>query len=146
MSESQGSETRSDEMREWMEQAIKYLNADGKGESDRFFLLSAVRAVLCHKSPENDLELWFQTRFRRHPTKDRSLRPKRAAEKPMNRKTRRRHEYKAIQSLWTKNMSKAASKILDGDSNTQCHPTLEEQLFVNLCQSRLKKSPLSSSQ
>lgn len=112
---------------EWLQDAIKYLNTDGKSESGRFHLLSAIHDVLYHRSPELNLELWFQTRFRRTDGMDRPPQPQERPRIPMSKRARRRFEYKSTQKLWSKNMSKAAKKILDGDVEDQQHPSLEQQ-------------------
>lgn len=92
-----------------------------------------IRAAICRlmegASPDGCLEQWWKGLFP-DLVEIGSCRRTRAAilNKDSSKRRARRKEYRRMQTLWSKNMSKAAKKILDGDADAVPHPSLAEQI------------------
>lgn len=93
------------------------------------WIRTAARRVVEGLPPDDCMDQWWAQVF---PDLEASYRA-RGARDPLVRRTlsarkARRREYRRMQALWRKNMSKAAHKVLDGDADGVPHPSLADQV------------------
>lgn len=101
-----------------LEAVVESVNGMAAETASLCLLKEAVRLVTNGGDPSEPLEEWARTTYpntqhgagRQHVTFNMDN---------LSRKEKRRHEYKAMQKLWGKNLSKAARKVLDGDSDSE---------------------------
>lgn len=90
-----------------------------------------IRAAVCLReggSPDDALKDWWCNVFPDLVTAERGRivrRPR--VVRALSKRKARRIEYRCMQRLWRINMTKAAHKVLDGDTGGLPHPTLAEQ-------------------
>jgi len=117
---------RSDVARDWLATNLDEIIPEMHGG---IWIRAAIRCVLENRPPDQCLDQWWENMFPDLVV----ARTVRLARDPipggtLSKRKARRREYRRIQELWRKNMSKAARKILDGDADGLPHPTLQEQV------------------
>uniref|UniRef100_A0A0C9QX33 PO21 protein n=1 Tax=Fopius arisanus TaxID=64838 RepID=A0A0C9QX33_9HYME len=108
---------------------LAFLHNNASDISGGRALEKAVLEVLNGRDPEQSLVDWFHLQFPNaaHTTRLRRGRRGPVSNIQLSKRKQRQRDYRAIQVLWNKNMSKAASKILDGDADKVPHPSLKTQ-------------------
>lgn len=97
----------------WLRSAIAEVPVDLPG---RTWLTASVDKALSGEDPESELVRWWAATL--PPKERRQPRDGNTNENVANSSSaRRRAEYRTLQTLWRKNQSKAAHKVLDGDND-----------------------------
>lgn len=93
------------------------------------WIRAAIERIRNNLTPDECLEEWWKNVFPDLVEAHGSRVSRRSCVRvePSRRRARRR-EYRRMQTLWRKNMSKAAHKVLDGDADGLPHPTLSQQM------------------
>lgn len=117
------------ERESWFRAAKLYLSAQKCDVSGKNHLIMAIDLVSRGEDPSASLEEWFYSQFPElKASRIRKRRQNVVEHMKVSKKRKRRREYAEIQSLWMKNRSKAAKKIIDGDTDKYRHPNLESQV------------------
>ena len=113
----------------WLRETARYIYSPRCTEPHKLYILDAIDAAIMHADTEQSLMAWFDLRFPELSTAAPAPRHRTQtnAGVQLSNRVRRRNQYASIQSLWRRNQSKAASKVLDGDNDEAPHPTLEQQ-------------------
>uniref|UniRef100_A0A6V7KNY1 Reverse transcriptase domain-containing protein n=1 Tax=Bracon brevicornis TaxID=1563983 RepID=A0A6V7KNY1_9HYME len=90
-------------------------------------LARAVEKALSGEDTEPHLEQWLRTAFPQLQQARNHRNGSPMEPQVLSRRKQRQRDYQEVQKLWRKNMSKAAGKVLDGDSSSGPHPDLDTQ-------------------
>lgn len=115
-----------DAVREWLRLKHDDIIPEMNGG---IWIRTAIGRVLDSLSPDRVMEDWWTNTFSdlcSGGVRRRTCRP--MVHKALSKRKARRREYKKMQLLWRKNMSKAARKVLDGDADGLPHPSLLDQV------------------
>lgn len=114
-------------IRDTLRADTEYMQSNNCLMANKEYIIRAVKAVLNNDDPRAELAAWAMTIID-HPNNNGGKKwCKNRSKSNISNKQKRRREYARIQELWKKNMSKAAKLVLEGDTNDQPHPSLEEQ-------------------
>uniref|UniRef100_A0A6V7KNU3 Reverse transcriptase domain-containing protein n=1 Tax=Bracon brevicornis TaxID=1563983 RepID=A0A6V7KNU3_9HYME len=106
-------------------EAMRNLEPGTRGAS---YLVAAINKALMGADSEREIESWFYSTFPElRGAQNVNVRNRRVQPMILSRRKQRKSDYKDLQQLWRKNMSKAARKVLDGDAEAGPHPELATQ-------------------
>lgn len=114
-------------LEKWLQEA----RAENENRMDSN-LRRAISMALDRQSPMEALQDWLESIPLEESTEATSNavnvnREVRKEKKPSSRRQEKQANYKRIQQLWKKNMSKAAHIVLDGDTDATAQPSLQQQ-------------------